>query len=72
LVNHNVSDLNVFLLSAYHATNASSNDGDDDDIVSYIYKIMSSTANPENYLVPLQFYRKEILKIAEDLFVMNY
>jgi hypothetical protein len=60
-------------LSAYHATNASSNYGDDDDdIVSYIYKIMSSTANPEKYLVPLQFYRKEILKIDEDLFVMNY
>jgi hypothetical protein len=52
-------------LSTYHAANATSNDAGD-DIVSYIYKIMTSTANPENYLVPLQFYRKEILKVAED------
>jgi hypothetical protein len=34
----------------------------------FIKMMYSSTTNPENYLVPLQFYHKEILKIAEELY----
>lgn len=53
----------LLIYDLFYNNRYSPNDNDNDD---YISKMMSS--NPENYLVPLQFYHEEILKIAEGIY----